>query len=479
MASHRTASATGAAASGCPSAPTCPVSSASWPTTACAHSASTRPASAGLLDQLEPVATGTGPVAVPIDWEPSSSSGTRSAAIRRIPATATTTGRTVNDLKPWSNGGDPYEHDAALELAREHARDFVRRASAARRYRAARAAGLLVFRARHRAARPLVVRGGRLAARRGRGGRRARAGARDPAGGARAARAVGAAAGGVDLGAPARTSATWDSPAVAELAFDARAAELAHGRGGGRCTPSSTPALERAARELLAIQSSDWAFMVDARAGGRLPGGARGARTGSRLDAALAALTDSAAASGPAPCAAWRLDAGPLSAARLRRPDARPDPVLGVPAADRGRARAARPQAGREPRPRRASTCTCSPAAARSRPPRRRRGRARAPRARAEPPARAERVRHLGRAHEHRHAGRRRRAGGPLRLRRRARPRLARRRRRRPPRQALRRTARRHDPRDRVRPPPGLGRQAPAVATSTASSAGWRTAPSG
>ena len=34
------------------------------------------------------------------------------------------------------------------------------------------------------------------------------------------------------------------------------------------------------------------------------------------------------------------------------------------------------------------------------------------------------------------------------------------------------------DPRDRVRAPPGLGRQAPAVATSTASSAGWPTAPS-
>ena len=49
---------------------------------------------------------------------------------------------------------------------------------------------------------------------------------------------------------------------------------------------------------------------------------------------------------------------------------------------------------------------------------------------------------------------------------------------RRPPRQALPRAARRDDPRDRVRPPPGLGRQAPAVATSTASSAGWPTAPS-
>ena len=38
--------------------------------------------------------------------------------------------RTVHDLKPWNNAGDPYDHDAALALAREHARDFVERAAA-------------------------------------------------------------------------------------------------------------------------------------------------------------------------------------------------------------------------------------------------------------------------------------------------------------------------------------------------------------
>ena len=45
--------------------------------------------------------------------------------------------------------------------------------------------------------------------------------------------------------------------------------------------------------------------------------------------------------------------------------------------------------------------------------------------------------------------------------------------------QSVRRPAGDDDPRDRARPPPGLGRQAPAVATSTASSAGSRTAPTG
>ena len=85
------------------------------------------------------------------------------------------------------------------------------------------------------------------------------------------------------------------------------------------------------------------------------------------------------------------------------------------------------------------------------------------PRARARAPARPGRVRRLGRAHERGHARRRRRGRRPLRLRRRPRPRLAGRLRRRPPRQALPRPARGHDPRDRVRAPPGLGRQAPAV----------------
>ena len=50
---------------------------------------------------------------------------------------------------------------------------------------------------------------------------------------------------------------TWDSPRVAELAFAARTAELRTVAAAAR----SALGLERAARELLAIQSSDWAFM--------------------------------------------------------------------------------------------------------------------------------------------------------------------------------------------------------------------------
>ena len=36
--------------------------------------------------------------------------------------------RTVHDLRPWNHSGDPYKPYQALALAREHARDFVRRA---------------------------------------------------------------------------------------------------------------------------------------------------------------------------------------------------------------------------------------------------------------------------------------------------------------------------------------------------------------
>ena len=172
-----------------------------------------------------------------------------------------------------------------------------------------------------------------------------------------------------------------------------------------------------------------------------------------------------------------RRGAAPARAA-ARRLACESDPLLGVPAPDRGRARAPRAQALGEPRVpgRRRARAHARPRGVAARGDRR--GRPAAPRAGAAPSRRARRVHRLGRAHEHRHARRGRRARRPLRLRHRARARLARRRGRRPPREALPRAPRDHDPCDRVRPPPGLGGQASRRATSTGSSAGWRTAPS-
>jgi 1,4-alpha-glucan branching enzyme len=48
---------------------------------------------------------------------------------------------------------------------------------------------------------------------------------------------------------------TWSAPAVADIAFATRAAELATVRAGTRAGPA-------ALRQLLALQASDWAFMV-------------------------------------------------------------------------------------------------------------------------------------------------------------------------------------------------------------------------
>ena len=79
---------------------------------------------------------------------------------------------------------------------------------------------------------------------------------------------------------------------MADIAFTARRAEL-DTMATAAAPGAHGPALERAARELLAIQSSDWAFQVTHELAGdypkrRLHGHAR------ELDAALEAVKDSA-----------------------------------------------------------------------------------------------------------------------------------------------------------------------------------------
>jgi 1,4-alpha-glucan branching enzyme len=61
-----------------------------------------------------------------------------------------------------------------------------------------------------------------------------------------------------------RDLSTWDGPQVAELVWQARAAELAVVAAGQDAGP-------RAVRELLALQSSDWAFMVTRDLAGAYP----------------------------------------------------------------------------------------------------------------------------------------------------------------------------------------------------------------
>ena len=237
-------------------------------------------------------------------------------------------------------------------------------------------------------------------------------------------------------------------------------------RGGSSCgccgrsrRACAGPAALRAARELLAVQASDWAFL-DKRG---QAGDYAFQRATDHAEAMLEAI-DSRCQHRPAyaitrPGPEPRSPAGALAS---DSDDPRPDPLLGVPAADRGRPGAARAQAlrgagrarrrGPRPHPRRRGV------AGRGAP----RRRPHPPHPRAAAPDRAGRVRRLGRADELRHARRRGRARRPLQLRPRPRPRLAGRQRLRPPRQALRGAAGDDDPRHRARPPPGLGRQAPA-----------------
>ncbi|MEA2397990.1 MAG: 1,4-alpha-glucan branching enzyme [Thermoleophilaceae bacterium] len=245
----------------------------------------------GSLDQLEPIATAAGPTAVPIDWELISLVWDPAG----YPAHATYRnyhGRTIHDLKPWNNGGGPYRHWEALVLARRHAREFVGRAAERLdAYRAERGRpGLLtcaldtellghwwyegiawlqfvIDEARLQGV-PLATLPDALS--------RIEPVERQIA--------------PSSWGRPKDLS-TWDSPRVAEIAFAARRAELRTvAVAAGERRPG--PALERAVRELMALQSSDWAFQVTYDLAADYPLERVAGHT-RELDTALDALKDS------------------------------------------------------------------------------------------------------------------------------------------------------------------------------------------
>ena len=244
------------------------------------------------FDHLRPVATEAGPLAVPIDWGTIELVWHETAGYPADGAYRDYHRRTVHDLKPWSNSGRAYERDAALARARPHARDFVARA-------AARLAdgGLLccaldtellghwwyegqdwlaaVLEEAPRAGLDLVAVSEGLERVEPR----------------RAQLTASTWGSGKDL-------STWDSPRVRELLLAARSAELRTVAAAARSTQPRA-ALERAARELLALQSSDWAFMVTRDLAGDYPQ-KRMEHHGAELEAALRALGGSDGAP-PAP----------------------------------------------------------------------------------------------------------------------------------------------------------------------------------
>jgi len=211
------------------------------------------------LQALTPVRTDAGPVALPIDWEAIgwlwSLDGYPSD-----PAHAQFAGKSLRGVRIWKVGGGAYEPAAAAAAARRQAADFLAAAAARLSEHAAAQGrrGLLVFAIDTElighwwSEGPIWLRAVLEGA--------AAAGVRtvtvpealaehEPV-----ERPLAASTWGED-----KDFATWDSPPVADLAWGARRLELRLLRalaGGLRGDPA-----RRAARELLAAQASDWAFL--------------------------------------------------------------------------------------------------------------------------------------------------------------------------------------------------------------------------
>jgi len=231
----------------------------------------------GAPEHLRPIATEAGPVLVPLDRLlielPWSDGGYPSHGAYRDYHH-----HTVHQHKPWAVDGSVYDRDRALEQCAADARDFVTRAQERLRdgglavcaldtellghwwYEGPQWLAAVVEEAR-RAGLGLVRLDEALAD-------------ADPA----------PASAGPDRpttwGTP-RDLSTWSGPQVADLAFAAREAEL-------RVVRAAERADERAIRELLALQSSDWAFLVSRDTAGPYPR-ERAAGHAEALGAALAA----------------------------------------------------------------------------------------------------------------------------------------------------------------------------------------------
>ena len=219
------------------------------------------------LAALAPVRSPAGPVAFTLDWEAISLVWSREG-YPSDPAYLEYHRQSVNGVRLWAIGGGPYDPDAARRRAREHAREFA----------AAIAARLDAYRARsgHRGLVTFAIDTELLGAWWSEGPEWLRA------------LADAAPRHGVSLvtlaeaerrheaeprpliassWGEAKDLRTWDAPAVADLTWGARRLELRLLRelAARRVGPG---AALRAARELLAVQASDWAFLDSRREAG-------------------------------------------------------------------------------------------------------------------------------------------------------------------------------------------------------------------
>ena len=247
----------------------------------------------GAPEQLEPVLTAAGVVAVPIDWQTVQLVWN---GLTGYPATACYRDyhhRTTHDLRPWNIGGGPYRPADAAEQAHAHARDFVARcierldAYAADRGRP----GLLCFALDTELLGHWWYEGQQwlraVLAEAGEQGLELTTVSEGVRRTEPVERELRASSWGTE-----KDFSTWDSPKVADVAFTARTAELrtvAAAAAGG----ADRAALGRAARELMALQASDWAFQITGDLSADYPA-ERLAGHAAELDAALESLRDSA-----------------------------------------------------------------------------------------------------------------------------------------------------------------------------------------
>ncbi len=211
------------------------------------------------LEALAPVRTEAGPVALPIDWE----------AIAWLwsldgypsdPEHAQFAGKSLRGIRIWRVGGGAYDPGAAEAAARRQAAEFLAAvAERLRSYAESRGRrGLLVFAIDtellgHWWSEGPIWLGAVLAG--------------AEAAGVRLLTVPQALAEHESVDRPLQASTwgeekdlrTWDSPPVADLAWGARRMELRLLRAVSAGLRG--PGLERAARELLAAQASDWAFL--------------------------------------------------------------------------------------------------------------------------------------------------------------------------------------------------------------------------
>jgi 1,4-alpha-glucan branching enzyme len=218
------------------------------------------------MEALTPVATGAGPVALPIDWE----------AIQWLwsldgypsdPAHAQFAGKSLRGVRIWKVGGGAYDPAAAAAAARRQAGEFLAAVAARlREFSAARdRRGLLVFAIDTELLGHWWSEGATWLREVLAGAAAARVrlltvpealAEHEPA-----ERSLAASTWGEE-----KDLRTWDSPAVADLAWGARRLELRLLRALSQGPPR--PAALRAARELLAVQASDWAFLDQRRQAG-------------------------------------------------------------------------------------------------------------------------------------------------------------------------------------------------------------------